>query len=96
MALLFSGLGAMVAYWYFFWQNREMIPCAPVQVDGTVVEGIEIVQPYSEDLLIRRMAIFGSAGALIGMSLALVLVIPRARRLRRYEKDLLENDPEGS
>lgn len=94
LAALFGGLGAMGAYWYFFWQNREMAPCAPVGINGEVVEGVEIVEPYSERMLLRRTATFGAAGVLLGVSLGLVIVGPRSARLRRYERELLEDDPD--
>ena len=92
LAALFGGLGAMGAYWYFFWQNRDMAPCAPVNIDGTVAEGVEIVEPYSERLLLRRTATFGAVGVLLGVSLGLMIVGPRAARLRRYERELIEGD----
>jgi hypothetical protein len=87
MALLFGAIGAMGAYWYFFWENRNMSPCAPVGNDGTVAEGVTVVQPYSEELLLRRTLSFGAAGALIGVGIGLAGVVPYARRLRSYERN---------
>ncbi|MFO8073007.1 MAG: hypothetical protein R6V85_14130 [Polyangia bacterium] len=88
MALLFGAIGAMGAYWYFFWQNRNMAPCAPVANDGSVMdEGAEVVQPYSDDLIFKRTMLFGAVGALIGIGIGTAVVGPHARRLRRFERD---------
>ncbi|HUT79076.1 MAG TPA: hypothetical protein VM285_15365 [Polyangia bacterium] len=84
MAFLFGALGGLGSYWWFFWVNREMSPCAPVGVDGKVAAGVEIAEPYSEDLLRRRSLVFAGVAALLGMGLAAALVGPRSRRLRRF------------
>jgi hypothetical protein len=86
MALLFGVIGAMGAYWYFFWQNRNMVPCGPVGNDGSIAAGIEVVQPYSEALLLRRAVLFGAVGALLGIGIGTAVVGPYARRLRRYDQ----------
>jgi hypothetical protein len=86
MALLFGALGGLGSYWWFFRVNRAMSPCAPVGVDGAVAAGVEIAEPYSEELLLGRSLALGGAGALLGMGLAVALVGPRSRRLKRFEE----------
>jgi hypothetical protein len=87
MAFLFGALGGLGSYWWFFWVNREMSPCAPVGVDGKVAAGVEIAEPYSEELIRRRSLVFAGAGAALGMGLAVAFVGPRSRRLRRFEEE---------
>ena len=94
MALLFGALGGLGSYWWFFWVNREMSPCAPVGVDGKVADGVEIAEPYCEDTIQRRSLTFGGIGALLGMGLAAVAILPRSRRLRRFEQEE-QKDPTG-
>jgi hypothetical protein len=83
MALLFGALGGMSAYGYFFWENREMCPCAPAGLEGA--ERLAVKQPYSAELMIRRSLSFGGIAALIGIGVAVFLTVPRARRLRDLE-----------
>jgi hypothetical protein len=87
MALLFGALGGLGSYWWFFWVNRAMSPCAPVGVDGKVAAGVEIAEPYSEELLLGRSLALAGAGALLGLGLAVALVGPRSRRLKRFEEE---------
>jgi hypothetical protein len=87
MALLFGALGGLGSYWWFFWVNREMSPCAPVGVDGRVAAGVEIAEPYCEDNLRRRSLAFGGIGALLGLGVAAIAIIPRSRRLKRFEEE---------
>jgi hypothetical protein len=81
MALVFGALGAMGAYGYFFWENREMSPCAPVGIAGA--EHIEVAQPYSSELLIHRSLVFGGVAALIGIVVGIAVVAPRASRMKK-------------
>jgi hypothetical protein len=85
MATLFGLLGGMSAYGYFFWENREMCPCAAAGLEGA--EGIAVKQPYSDELMIRRSLSFGGIAALFGIGVAVLVTAPRARRLRDIEPD---------
>ena len=88
MALLCGALGGMGAWGYFFFENREMCPCAPAGLEDA--EGLTVAQPYSDDLMMRRALSFGGVGALIGVVIAALMVAPRASRL----KDALD-DPQS-
>jgi hypothetical protein len=92
LAVLGAALGGMGSYWYFFWENREMCPCAPAGLEGG--ENIKVVQPYSDELMKKRVAAFSFAGAFSGISLALFLIAPRAKKLKdaMREMELHEND----
>ena len=87
MGLLFGALGGLGSYWWFFWVNREMCPCAPVGVDGQVATGVEIAEPYSADSLRLRSLSFAGVGAALGMGLAVAFIGPRSRRLKRFEEE---------
>jgi hypothetical protein len=81
MAVLFGALGGMGSYWYFFWENRKMCPCAPAGLENA--EGIAVAQPYSDELMLRRSLSFGGAGVLLGIAVGMAAIAPRANRLRR-------------
>ena len=88
MAVLFGSLGGMGAYGYFFWENREMCPCAPAGIEGG--DAIAVAQPYSDDLMAQRSLSFGGVGALLGILIGIAVVAPRASRLRDVMDDSLE------
>jgi len=89
MALLGASLGGMGAYWYFFWENKEMCPCAPVGLAGG--DGLSVVQPYSDSLMYKRVGMAGTAGAAIGAALGLMLAGPQVRRFKSAMTDI-DND----
>lgn len=95
LGFLFGALGGLGSYWWFFWVNREMSPCAPVGVDGKVAAGVEIAEPYSAEVIRRRSLAFAGAGAALGMGLAAALVGPRSRRLKRFEEEELRDPVDG-
>lgn len=85
VSLAFGLVGGMTAWGYFFFENREMCPCAPAGMEDG--EGLTVAQPYSSDLLTRRSLTFGGAGALIGVVVGIAIAAPRARRFNAVSRE---------
>jgi hypothetical protein len=86
MALLFGALGGMTSWGYFFFENREMCPCAPVGLENGDALSAAVAQPYSDELMVNRVLSFGGVGALIGIAIGIAVVAPRASRLKELEE----------
>lgn len=85
LVVLFGLLGGMSAYGYFFFENREMCPCAPAGIEGA--ENLTVAQPYSDELMVRRSLSFGGVGALFGLAVGMFFLAPRASRLKAWTED---------
>ncbi len=91
MAVMFGLLGGMTSWGYFFFENREMCPCAPVGIENNEALQAAVVQPYSEEFMLRRSLSFGGIAALIGVLVGVAVVAPQASRLKKIEKYLDED-----
>ena len=94
MAILGVSLGGMGSYWYFFWENREMCPCAPAGLEGGDDLNSAVVQPYSEVLMRNRVISFSFSGGLVGIVVGLFASVPRVRRFKKVMKDISIFDEE--
>lgn len=93
MGALFGLLGGMTAWGYFFFENREMCPCAPVGIENNEALQAAVAQPYSDEFMLRRSLSFGGVAALIGVLVGIAVVAPRASRLKQIAESLDDEDP---
>lgn len=83
-AILGATLGAIGSVGFFFWQNREMCPCAPVGLSG---EASTIAAPLTP--AVRRGVWYsGGAGAGVGVVAAVIFLVPSALRMHRLSREL--------
>lgn len=88
MAMLGGSLGWMGSYWYFFWENRDMCPCAPAGIEGGDDLNSQVVQPYSDLIIRNRVISFSFSGGLLGIVVGLFASVPRVRRFKKAMKDI--------
>ncbi|MBN2802520.1 MAG: hypothetical protein JXR91_05465 [Deltaproteobacteria bacterium] len=87
-AILGASLGGMGSYWYFFWKNRDMCPCAPQGIEGG--EGLEdaVAEPYSDVIMRKRVISFSLSGGMLGVAVSLLLITPKIRKFNNALKEI--------
>ncbi len=82
-ALLGATLSGLGSLGWFFWQNREVCPCAPV---GLETSGLTVAVPLTPRVQQNILKATGY-GAVIGIVFAAMWVVPPTLRLRRLLRD---------
>jgi hypothetical protein len=76
-----GGLGSVGA---FFWDNREMSPCAEA---GLIESDSDCLTAAANDRRRRNIVVSTAAGAGLGLVVAIAWIIPPALRMRRFMRD---------